>query len=380
MGESLPNWVRDLPPPRRTGRRMGRIRPFVEEDIAEVAALRQKSFRHSSRSSAEELAAYFREMFFSTCWRDEELPSLVYEDATGRPVGFVGVFPRRMLLAEEPIRAAVTTQLMVQAENRGIAALELLRGVFGGVQDLSLTDAASDVGVRIWQQLGGQASLTHSLHWTRPLRPWRHAAAALGTTATQQAVRFLLRPFLNLGDLIATRFTPGSFRQTVPGVSAEELTVDAIVEHWPTMRTGHGLVAEYDALILEYVLQQLVQKRGLGILQRVLVRGTAGTVIGWYLYYMNVGGVGEVVHVAAIPGKHGDVFDHMFYHAWRRGVVALRGRLEPRHAALLGTKHCYLNRDGGWTAIHSKRPEILAAVERGNATISRLDGEFWMTF
>jgi hypothetical protein len=73
---------------------MGKVRPFVEEDIPEVVRLRQKSFRYSDRPTSDQLAQYFCDMFLKPPWRDEELPSLVYDDATGRPVGFVGVFPR----------------------------------------------------------------------------------------------------------------------------------------------------------------------------------------------------------------------------------------------------------------------------------------------
>lgn len=359
---------------------MGRIRPFVEDDIPDIVALRQKSFRHSSRATAEELGGYFREMFFGGPWRDEELPSLVYEEATGRPIAFVGVFPHRMLLLEEPIRVAVATQLMVHPEHRGTAALELLSRVFSGVQQLSLSDAATDVVVRIWERLGGRASLLYSLCWTRALRPWRHAAVTLGGSLTQRGVLRLLRPFLNAGDAIATRFADSSFRQTEPVASAEELTVQSLRDHWPILRTDHALAPVYDGLRLDYVLQQLAQKRSLGILRGVLVRCTAGMVIGWYLYYVNRGGLGDVIHVAATPGQHAEVFDHLFHDAWRQGVVALRGRLEPKQASLLAAKHCYLAREGGWTVVHSKRPDILAAVDRGDAIISRLDGEFWMTF
>jgi hypothetical protein len=358
---------------------MGRVRPFVEEDIPEVVALRQKTFRHSDRATSEELGAYFHEMFVSTRWRDEELPSLVYEDAMGRTVGFIGVFPRRMLLEGEPIRVAIPTQLMVHPENRGTAALELVLRVLRGEQHLSLTDAASDVVRRMWEKLGGRTALLYSLTWTRPLRPWRHAVAGLGGGTIQRAIRLFARPLLNLGDATATRLAGSSYRQTRPAAVADELAVGTILEYWPAMRKGHTLVPEYDEQILEYLLEQLAKKSALGVLQRVVVREAEGSVIGWYLYYLNAG-VGEVVQLAASPDKHAEVLDHMFYHAWRRGAIALRGRLQPKQTSLFAAKHCYLNRDGGWTAVHSRRPEIVAAVQQGDALISRLEGEFWMTF
>jgi len=41
---------------------------------------------------------------------------------------------------------------------------------------------------------------------------------------------------------------------------------------------------------------------------------------------------------------------------------------------------CGFGRDGPWVLIHSRRPEILPAVERGDAFLSRLDGEWWLSF
>src|SRR5689334_3002289 len=106
---------------------MGRIRALREDDIPDVVALRQKTFKNSDRASSSELAAYMREMFLAGPWRDDSIPSLVYEDASGRPKGFVGVFPRRMVFDGEPIRVAVFSQLMVDAECHGLAGLALLR-------------------------------------------------------------------------------------------------------------------------------------------------------------------------------------------------------------------------------------------------------------
>ena len=54
---------------------MGRIRAFREDDIPDIVALRQKTFKNSDRATAAELASYMREMFLDG-WRDETMPSL----------------------------------------------------------------------------------------------------------------------------------------------------------------------------------------------------------------------------------------------------------------------------------------------------------------
>jgi len=83
---------------------MAKIRPFRLDDIPGVVALRRKSFRHSERPAAAALGAYFEHVFFRNPWRDETLPSLVYVDPSGRPVGFLGVVPRRATFRGEALK------------------------------------------------------------------------------------------------------------------------------------------------------------------------------------------------------------------------------------------------------------------------------------
>ena len=58
----------------------------------------------------------------------------------------------------------------------------------------------------------------------------------------------------------------------------------------------------------------------------------------------------------------------------------MRGRFSPKHWPLLEAKHCVLGWDSSWTTVHSRHQEILHAITRGDALLSRLDGEYWMTF
>lgn len=361
-------------------RLMGKIRPLVEDDIPDIAELRRRTFPHSNYSSAAELGAHLKEMFLDGPWCDDTLASLVYEDAAGRPVGFLGLFPRSMLLEGEPIRVAILTQLMVDPRHRGGVGRKLLRECFSGSQDLSLADSANDVGRHVWQKAGGRTALLYSLYWTRPLRPWRYAAAGIGGGIVQRVIRALASPVLGMGDAAATRLANSWFRLKAPMIPGANLTVRVMVEHWPIITRGYSLRAQADERTLEYVLHELTRKHELGTLERVLVRDRTGAVIGWYVYYVNLGEIGQVVHLAAVPGKYGEVFDHMCYRAWRGGLLALQGRVEPQSLPDLEAKRCVIRYTGPWTVAHSANPEVLALIERGDAVISRLDGEFWMVF
>ena len=361
---------------------MGRIRALREDDLPDVVALRQKTFENSDRASSSELAAYMREMFLAGPWRDDSMPSLVYEDASGRPKGFVGVFPRRMVFDGEPIRVAVFSQLMVDASCHGMAGLALLRELFRGPQDLSLADAANEPARRIAPGIGAKVALFYSIYWTRPLRPWRYALRgdSLGPRTVQRAVRAAARPLMALGDVTATRLRNGTFAQVKPTATASDLSACAIAEHGVPMTRSFRLAGKLDEPVLEFVLHNAARKSAFGSLQRVLVRDAAGTVIGWYIYYAKKKDIGEVVDLAAAPDKFGDVLDHLFYHAWERGLIAVRGRLTPRDLPVLTQKRCLFESGGPWTVVHSRRRDVLDTIERGEARLSRLDGEFWMTF
>jgi hypothetical protein len=39
-------------------------------------------------------------------------------------------------------------------------------------------------------------------------------------------------------------------------------------------------------------------------------------------------------------------------------------------------KSCFFTCRGGWAVAHSRKPEILEVLERGDAFLSRLDGEW----
>src|SRR5438876_8358875 len=175
---------------------MAGVRAFRPEDIRAIVRLRRKSFRLTEQSSDAGLAAYYQRIFFENPWRDEALPSLVYEDARGMQAGFLGVIPRPMRFGEQPIRAAVSTELMVDPAERGIAGLMLLRAFFGGPQDVSISDRANAPAREIFERLGGGTALWFSLYWVRVLCPFEYAAGRLGW----RGIPTLTRPLCLLLD------------------------------------------------------------------------------------------------------------------------------------------------------------------------------------
>jgi hypothetical protein len=43
-------------------------------------------------------------------------------------------------------------------------------------------------------------------------------------------------------------------------------------------------------------------------------------------------------------------------------------------------KHCLLHHRGYWTLVHSRNPDALEAIYRGDAFLTRLEGEWSMRF
>ena len=93
---------------------------------------------------------------------------------------------------------------------------------------------------------------------------------------------------------------------------------------------------------------------------------------------VSVAGVSEVVQVAASRGSFDLVLQRLLADAWRHGAAAVRGRLDPRYVEDLSDRHCWFVRDSTWTLFHSRYPDVVAAIQQGDAFLSRLEGEWWL--
>ena len=354
----------------------GPIRPFTAEDIPAVVALRRQLFRHTTRPGTHELATFLARVFLANPWRDLDLPSLVHLDEAGEVCGFVGIVPRRLRFEGQAIRVAVATQLMMRPGAPLGSGLRLVRTVFEGPQDLTLSDAANEAARRLWQRVGGTTALPYSLYWTLPLRPARHALARFATSPARRALAFLLRPACALIDhrsaWRAGRAAPDLADGPFDPLS-ELTTMNELAAAWQ-------LHPEYESEGLAWELEEVARKTHLGTLTGRVVRDPRGHPIGWFLYFVNPGGVGEVVQLAARPADQGRIVAPLVAHARARGVVALAGRMEPQAASALASFGARLSWEGPWCLTHARDPRLLAAVLRGAGFISRMEGEWWLNF
>ena len=371
---------------------MSSVRPFTKSDIPQVVKLFQKVFFNNGRAapSSSKLDAYFEETFFHNPWikrrvekgDEEEIPSLVYEAGAGAVIGFIGVIPRRMLLNGRPIRAATSMHFMVEPGSRStLAGVQLLKTFFSGPQDLSLTDSAGAVGRKIWEGLGGATALAYSINWVRLLRPSRYVLRALARKNTPlRLFAGMLRPLCPPLDVMASRALSHRFGKPGASLQATDLDQETLLAGIAQFPSGYALRPDYDGGSLSWLLARADQLARSGALRKVALRDADGELVGWYLYELNADGLGEVLQVVGRKKSFGEVLDHLFYHSWRNGAIALSGRLDPRFAQEFSDKYCFFNCDGPWTLTHSRKPEVLQAIYQGDLFLTRLEGEWLMRY
>lgn len=361
---------------------MSRVRPLVPEDILPVADLYAGVFGLPVGASVEGLRSALYEVFFGHPWRDDSLPSLVYQDHTRRVVGCLGVMPRPMSMNGRPIQAAISHTFMVERGSRStLPGVELVKSFLSGRQDVSVAQAGGNAGRRILEGFGGSTSLLHSLGWTRVLRPSRYVLAFLKRRGLPAAISAMLTPVCHAADALTGRILPPPFRLAGPGLSGERLDPESLGTCLSEFARDRALRPIYDAASLKWLLELLARQNGDVTFEGMIVRDASAEIAGGYLYYRHAAGVGDVVQIVARPKSADAVLDHLFSDAYRHGLMAVSGQLDPRLLPALGAKHCLFNRgDGSWLLVHSRDSDLSAAIHRGDAFLTRLEAEWWIGF
>ena len=352
------------------------VRACRRDDLPGVAALYEAVMRSGRRTPAPRLADYFERTFFDCPWADAEIPSLVYEDESGRIVGFLGSHVRRLRLDGRVLRLACGGQLVADPEARGRAVGAILfRTHLRGPQAATFTDGANETVRRMWEVCGGETAHLKTIAWTRILRPARFAAdyalRRLGRPAAARRLRPLWRPL----DALALRLAGRRLRPP-ERASAEGLDARAVIDHMPIVTEFLRAYPDYDEPFLEWLFREMAAVKSRGTLMRSLVRDSRGQALGWYVYYLE-SGVAHAFQVAARRGAAGDVLDALFHHAFVHGAAAVQGRLEPQLAGALAARRCLFGWSGG-ALLHSGNPAHLGVLLSSQCWLGLMDGESWM--
>jgi hypothetical protein len=357
------------------------IRPFAEADIPHAADLYWYLLRNREGSAPPEVHASFRELYFDNPLADNaSSPSLVYENNDGKIVGFLGVIVRKMTLKGEPLDVAFGGNLVVHPDARSsFAAVRMVSAYTSGQFKLCLADSANDLGRRLLDRMGFHTIPALNIHWARPLRPSHYAAYMVSKSAgrlVQAGLKFAARPFCNLADGVALKLAGSPFHQTQSPLHGSPLEIETLLGCLSEFRKDYAMWAEYDARSLQWLFSFMERRPKRGDLRKILVRNDKGKIVGWYIYYVKAGAVGEVVQIGGDRKLTKEILDHLFSDALRQGVIALHGVVDLRRMPDFSDKGCLFTCRGGWGCAYSRSPEILDVLSRGDAFFTRLDGEW----
>jgi hypothetical protein len=349
-------------------------------DIPAVADLWMKVFRKGGGISTSSLRAYFKDIFLEHPWTRAGISSLVYLNTDGDITGFLGVLPRPLTFKKQPVYAAVSSQFMIDSDrHHGNGAIQLMRRFVGGPQVLSLTDGATPGAARIWEALGGETSTLYSCVWTRVLRPGQHSLDLAKTRLPAGPIAAARIP-VRLLDHALTRMPLTAFPIPTTRATGEKASSADLVRCIAELSPRWTLCSSYTVQELEWLLLKAREATTRGDLRKTIVRNEKGEILGWHIYYLKTDGVSKVLQIGGREQTFGDVINHMFHDAWRSGAAALSGRLEPRFARELSRRCCRFIFHDVAVLVHSRHNEILEAIHRGDAFLTRLDGEWWLRF
>ena len=335
------------------------IRPVDRQDLPAVARLFEATFRSRDAAGTASLASYLGEVLFEHPWRDPDLNSLVYVDGAGQVGGFIAVFPLRLMVNGAPVRGALAGTLMVErpAENP-FAGARLMRSFLNGPQDISLSESANETSQRMWEKLGGETATLYSMEWLRVFPPggFRASPSANAGPPATRLLRPLARGFDALAGAGARQSPPacaGSFARRRGRRRRIDRSHAALRVH---LRDAAGLGAHQPHRLSHPRGDQGAAWHPLPARRSRLRRGAARSSIS------TTGGRAASAsssQILARPGAREAVIDDLLADAMGRGLVALRGRVQPEFAGILLRRRAVFLHAAS-TLMHSRHQELLA--------------------
>ncbi|MFN8161348.1 MAG: hypothetical protein U0R52_09945 [Solirubrobacterales bacterium] len=354
---------------------MTEIRAFAPDDVPAVDRLLRDHLPYWPDPS--ESARFLAGTLLEHPWADDELTSLVALGGSGEVIGFIGAQVRRMSMGKRSVRGVCCSHLVVAAGHRGGAAgALLLRRMLSAGQEVTWSDTANEPVVRMWRAFGGSVDGARSCDWMLVLRSgrWLREVATTGLrkqNRDRDLVPVAAFPFQAAGSRMIGR----PFPEPGPEVGGQGATAAEVVEALGRIdRAGHLRVA-YDEGFLSHLFAQIEASRG-RLVTRIVRRGADP--IGWYAYAHVSEGVCRVLHLAAFEPNGDDVLAELVAHARKDGGTVLAGRLEPHLIEPLHTRFAVLG-FARQPVVHSRDPELRAALLSEASLITQLDGEWFVT-
>lgn len=371
------------------------IRHFKKSDAAAVAALWHYWFVEKTLHPNERLQALVESVYLEDPNTNDEIRSLVAVDDAGRILGFLGVSAMPVLLDGKPAHMAGVFPSVVAPDAPSAVASLLLRKFLSGPQAFTFSDGGHVKFERIWQLLGGRIAELQSLRWIKLFQPAHLVTGRLAARVRSEGVRSVFDMLASGPDWLARKVAPSYLRPSVilePGtprssatftpkdsraLSSEPLTPEKLVDISAKLHPGTRLRPVYTVPHVEWQLEAMDRISSQGELTATLVVSPGGEPVGWYMYYLNRGGVSRVFAIEAVDRYLDGVIDHMFQDADERGAGALFGRMEPKLRRPMALRGTFVHNSGSLQMVHSKDPTLMDAALLGRLAFNRLQGENW---
>jgi len=356
------------------------VRALAEGDIPQIAALYWNFMRLRKGPPSAALISLFHELYFESPFTSNDFASLVYDIPDRGIVGFLGGSVREMSVCGRPIRVMFGGNLVVHPEYRsGLVAPRLVNTFIGRKFDLAMTDSANNISKHILQRMGYNEIPALNIHWRRPLSPVQYGIYGVAVSANSSLLGKMARvarPICSVADAIASRVPANPFRYSRPRLQSKDLDLETHLNCMIEFRKGYSVWAEYSLDSLGWLINLMERQTFRGTLRRILLQDKNQKIVGWYIYYAKPGAIGEVVQIGGYPNSTKDILDHLFWDAQQQGVIGLHGVVDTRRIPDFSDKGCFFTCRGGWTVASSPYPEVMQRLERGDAFLSRLDGEW----
>jgi hypothetical protein len=308
----------------------------------------------------------------------------VYEES-GEILGCLGSNVRRMRFDGRRIRMACSAHLLAHPRVRSKAVgARLLRQYLDGPQELTITDGANEPVRRMWEGMGGLAVHYGAVTFIRVLRPAGLAIHQLLSRLDVPAADRALTPIVRSLETGASRLLRRR-RERERESRSEQLTPSGLLEELPRVADGLRLVPDYDLEYLNWLFGELERVGKERVFPDRVPRGRLvaeavsrdGRVLGWYVCQLRSGGLCRVLQVAAQPRNADAVLDRLTGRAGELGAVGIFGRLEPVLVGPLSERRALLRFSKGKLLAHARDQEIVDSIFRGEALLTRMDGEWW---
>jgi hypothetical protein len=355
----------------------GEVRALRQSDVPGVAELFQKTFRNPKTAAPPSLAAYVEQIFLDHPWQDKDRVSRVVVDSDGAVTGFVGVLPQLLQVGDTVIRASVLGSLMSRDPQRNpLVGARLLRSALHEHQDVSFSESANPLSLKMWEKSGGVTLPLHSLSWARILRP---ASLPFAMLAERFSFASAALPLTSGLDRLARRIAPDVFAvagSDGPGGEDFEVGAEEFAAAIPALCTRYRIRPVWDGKMLGWLLQHASTKTRFGPVMMRLVKGKGGRIVGGYIYYGRPGGVAFALQLLAEPNAERLVVNSLLSHVEARGFSAVRGRVQPEFLDALVRQQSLMFRRSA-AVIHTRNNDLRAALLEGNALITGLAAEAW---